>query len=71
MSLTKAARLLPVGERLELVFRLWDELVEDGFRPEPDVELWGELDRRIDAHDANPADVRTWEQVRARFCGGR
>ena len=67
MGLTEAARLLPAGERLELVFRLWDELAEDGFRPEPDEELWGELDRRLDAHEADPADVRTGEQVRARL----
>ena len=53
----------PVEDRLELVFRLWDQLVEDGWQPEPSDDLIAELDRRLTAHEANPNDVRTWEQV--------
>jgi putative addiction module component (TIGR02574 family) len=59
----KAVREWPVEDRLELVFRLWDQLVEDGWRPEPTDELIAELDRRLAAHEANPSNVRTWEQV--------
>jgi len=50
-------------DRLDLVFRLWDQLVEDGWQPEPTDELIAELDRRLAAHEANPSNVRTWEQV--------
>jgi putative addiction module component (TIGR02574 family) len=53
----------PVEDRLELVFRLWDQLVDDGWRPEPTDELIAELDRRLAAHEADPTNVRTWEQV--------
>ena len=63
----EAVREWPVEERLDLVFRLWDQLVEDGWQPEPGEELAAELDRRIAAHEANPNDVRTWEQVLARI----
>ncbi|HBI42983.1 MAG TPA: hypothetical protein DDY78_09010 [Planctomycetales bacterium] len=56
----------PTDDRLELVFRLWDQLVEDGWQPEPTDELVAELDRRLAAHEANPGNVRTWEQVQER-----
>jgi putative addiction module component (TIGR02574 family) len=59
----QAVREWPVEDRLELVFRLWDQLVEDGWRPEPDEDLSAELDRRLAAHEADPTNVRTWEQV--------
>jgi putative addiction module component (TIGR02574 family) len=59
----QAVREWPVEDRLELVFRLWDQLVEDGWRPEPDEDLNAELDRRLAAHEADPTNVRTWEQV--------
>jgi putative addiction module component (TIGR02574 family) len=62
----RAIREWPVEDRLELVFRLWDQLVEDGWRPEPADDLIAELDRRLAAHEADPANVRTWEQVRQR-----
>lgn len=59
----QAIRDWPVQDRLELVFRLWDQLIEDGWRPEPDDELAAELDRRLAAHAADPENVRTWQQV--------
>jgi putative addiction module component (TIGR02574 family) len=59
----QAVREWPAEDRLELVFRLWDQLVEDGWRPEPDEDLSAELDRRLAAHEADPTNVRTWEQV--------
>jgi putative addiction module component (TIGR02574 family) len=64
MSATlQALRECSLEDRLELVFRLWDQLVEDGWTPEPTDELIAELDRRLAAHAANPDNVRTWEQV--------
>lgn len=59
----QAVREWPVADRLELVFRLWEQLVEDGWEPEPTDDLSAELDRRLAAHEANPTNVRTWEQV--------
>jgi putative addiction module component (TIGR02574 family) len=59
----RAVREWPVEDRLELVFQLWDQLVEDGWRPEPAEDLIAELDRRLAAHEADPTNVRTWEQI--------
>ncbi len=63
----QAVREWPVEDQLELVFRLWDQLIEDGWRPEPDEDLNAELDRRLAAHEADPTNVRTWEQVLQRL----
>lgn len=59
----QAVREWSVEDRLDFVFRLWDQLVEDGWQPEPTDDLIEELDRRLAAHEANPTNVRTWEQV--------
>ena len=59
----QAVREWSVAERLELVFSLWDQLLDDGWQPEATDELTAELDRRQAAHEANPGNVRTWEQV--------
>lgn len=59
----QAVRAWPVEDRLELVFRLWDQLIEDGCQTEPTDDLVAELDRRLAAHEANPTNVRTLEQV--------
>ena len=47
----------------------WDDAVDHGFQPEPSDDLAAELDARIDAHDADPTDVLTWEQVIERIRG--
>jgi putative addiction module component (TIGR02574 family) len=59
----EAVRHWSVEARLELVFRLWDQLIEDGWQPEPTDELIAEIDRRVAAYEANPDHVRTWEEV--------
>ena len=59
----QAVREWSVSDRLEFVFRLWDQLVEDGWQPEPTDELIDELKRRLTAHENDPTNVRTWEQV--------
>jgi putative addiction module component (TIGR02574 family) len=66
-STLEAVRKWSVEDRLDLVFRLWDQLVEDGWQPEPTDELNAELDRRLAAHEANPSNVRTWDQVKQRL----
>ena len=62
----QAVRAWPVEDQFQFVFQLWDQLVEDGWQPEPTDDLAAELDRRLAAHEADPANVRTWEQVVAR-----
>jgi len=63
LTTLQTVRQWSVEDRLDLVFRLWDQLVEDGWQPEPTDELIAELDRRLEAHAANPTNVRTWEQI--------
>lgn len=62
-STLQTVRAWPVEDRLDFAFRVWDQLVEDGWQPEPTEELVAELDRRLAAHEADPTNVRTWEQV--------
>ncbi len=63
----QAVREWPAEDQLEFVFRLWDQLIVDGWQPEPKDDLIAELDRRLAAHEANPTNVRTWEQVLQRL----
>ena len=53
----------PVEDQLELVFQLWDQIVDAGWRPTPSPELLAELQRRLAAHTAHPTRALTWEQV--------
>ncbi len=66
-SVFEATRVWSVEERLDLISRMWDDLVDQGWQFEPSNELLAELDRRMAAHEANPNDVRTEEQVLARI----
>jgi putative addiction module component (TIGR02574 family) len=56
----------PVQDQLDFVFQLWDQLVEGGWQPELTDDLRAELDRRLAAHESDPDNVLTWEQVLAR-----
>jgi len=62
-STLQAVREWPMDDQLELVFRLWDQIVENSFRPEPTEDLITELHRRLAAHEADPANVLSWQQV--------
>jgi putative addiction module component (TIGR02574 family) len=55
-----------VEYQLAFVFRLWDQLVDGGWQPELTDDLKTELDHRLAAHEADPTNVRTWEQVMER-----
>jgi putative addiction module component (TIGR02574 family) len=57
----------PVEDQLELVFRLWDRLVQGGWQPELTDDLKAELNRRLASYEANPENVVTWEQIVARL----
>lgn len=65
IDLLNSARTLSVEDRIELVQAIWDSIAQET-PPPPDKELRAELDRRIAAHEANPSDVLTWEQIRHR-----
>ncbi len=62
-TVLQAVQEWPVDVRLEFMSRLWDQLLEEGWQPGASEELAAELDRRLAAHEANPGNVRTWEQV--------
>jgi putative addiction module component (TIGR02574 family) len=62
-SAFQAVQTWPVEERLDFLFRVWDQLLEGGWQPELTDELKAELDRRLAAHAADPTKVLTWEQV--------
>jgi putative addiction module component (TIGR02574 family) len=59
----QAVQTLPLPERLELLFRLWDQLLDEGWEPGLSDEVKAELDRRWANYRANPASGLTWEQV--------
>jgi putative addiction module component (TIGR02574 family) len=58
-----AVRNWPVEDQLDLVFRLWDQVVDSGWRPTPEPGLLEELNRRLTAHATDPTKALTWEQV--------
>jgi putative addiction module component (TIGR02574 family) len=62
-AVLEAVQSWPVEEQLAFVFQVWDRLVEGGWQPELTDELKAELDRRLAAYQANPSNVRTWEQL--------
>ena len=59
----QAVQAWPVEEQLEFLFRAWDQVIDGGWQAEMTEELRAELDRRLAAHQANPSNVLTWEQV--------
>lgn len=58
-------------QKWDAALRLWEDVVESGWQPEPDAELAAELNRRLDAHEANPDNVRTSDEVWDRIRGLR
>ena len=58
-----AVRDWPVEDQLDLVFQLWDQIADRGWRPAPAPALLAELERRLAAYDADPSRALTWEQV--------
>jgi putative addiction module component (TIGR02574 family) len=60
---------LPVAERINLIQALWDAIPADG-RPAPLTDDQRRVfARRLAELDANPDNVLTWEQIRARVKG--
>jgi putative addiction module component (TIGR02574 family) len=59
----QAIQTLPMEDRVELLFQLWDQLLDEGWQPALSDELKAELDRRWENFQANPDSGLTWEQV--------
>lgn len=56
---------LPVDDRLYLVEAIWEGIVAEPNQPQLSETQRQELERRLAAHAASPADVIPWEQVKA------
>jgi putative addiction module component (TIGR02574 family) len=61
-SLLADASRLPVADRIQLVEAVWNSLPEETAAP-ISAEQRAELNRRLDAYEANPEEVLTWDQV--------
>jgi putative addiction module component (TIGR02574 family) len=53
---------LPVPDRLRVVESLWDS-IESDTPVSLSSEQLAELNRRIEAHEANPGELLSWDQV--------
>jgi putative addiction module component (TIGR02574 family) len=56
---------LPVEERLKLVQEIWDSIAADSAAVPLTYVQRGERQKRIEEDNANPDDVKPWEQVKA------
>jgi putative addiction module component (TIGR02574 family) len=61
-------RALSVDDRLKVVEAVWDSLPEE-VAGAASPRQRAELNRRLDAYEANPQDVLTWDQVLERLRG--
>jgi putative addiction module component (TIGR02574 family) len=55
----------PLEDQVEFVQRVWDHIAESGWQPSLTDEQKAELDRRLNAYQADPTNVFTWEEVLA------
>jgi putative addiction module component (TIGR02574 family) len=61
---------LPVDDRLKVVTAVWDSLPEESAAPvSPEQRV--ELNRRLDAYEANPEHLLTWDHVIGQLRGRR
>lgn len=63
--LLKQVGELSPEDQLALVESIWDRIASNNEAPLPTASQKAELDRLLAAHDANPDDVLTWEEVEA------
>ena len=53
----------PMEDRLDLVQQVWDRMRAAGWQPQLTEEQKAEFDRRLDALDANPGNVVSWDDI--------
>lgn len=59
-------RSLSVAERIQLVEDIWDSIAVEGAGALPLTPAErAELNRRLEAHDADPSRASSWEALRA------
>jgi putative addiction module component (TIGR02574 family) len=69
-TLTEIASL-SVEERIHLVQAIWDTIAAEGVHPDLTESQKQELDRRIADLERSPANVLTWEEIKAHVRGRR
>lgn len=60
-------RRLPIPERIQLVKELWDSIAEESPAIDLSEEQIAELDRRLDALEAQPKSGTPWHIARERI----
>lgn len=60
---------LSVADRIALVQEIWDSIAADSPSLPIAEDLKRVLDRRLAALDADPNNVLTWEEIKARIRG--
>ena len=71
MELTKQAKNLSIPERIRLVEEIWDTIAEENEAFELTEAQKRELDRRLKSARSNPAQGRTWDEIKAEFMKSR
>jgi len=66
-SLPPDIRQLPVSQRVDLVERIWDSIVDDQSQFELTDAQRAELDRRLVADKEAPDRGASWENVKGRL----
>jgi putative addiction module component (TIGR02574 family) len=56
---------MSVEDRIALVRAIWDSIAAEAHPPLLTEAQRQELQRRLDDHQANPADIIPWEQIKA------
>jgi putative addiction module component (TIGR02574 family) len=69
-ALTEIASM-SVEDRIRLVQAIWDSIAADQVHPDLTESQKKDLDRRMAELDANPSNVLTWEEIKARVRGQR
>ena len=66
-ALPETIRHLSVTEQLQLLEDIWESILEDEAVPPLSPAQRAEIDRRLEAYDANPGSGRPWSEVRERL----
>ena len=61
----KAAKSLPLEDRIKLAQDLWESVAENGCDPDLSPEQVAELDRRLAEFEKNPREGIPWGHVEA------